>query len=736
MDPDQHRQKRSRVASANLSNPNRNDRKDEQATSSQQPQPRLSTTMTAMRNLSVYDNHRTTRTDDHEEEDRTVPALLQAHHPTSHATFPGQPTFQQTGPPGYNPLIRHNLNHHPAPPPTLSSMNPTASTSHFQLPRGSPEITGQAAPTTVLPLHGSRPVPPFNGYAAGPSIKQTERDAEHPPLVSQSPSEPSMRPKNRSSRPQSVYLPVSEQGHINSYVWGAAGASTSDAGRLLLDARRESAISYHKFTGFTNSESSYRPKAGRTTDGKFLYPSINPANERAAGRSGAPDPRSSRVCPPNYYTSPNRVPNAALIASRKRKRGWPALPPQPHIYTRRNDPNFNIFDGILLYPELCFALAANLCVEDLISLYAISRDFHTIIDTRFATVILSQSLRKCPESSRTFPFRCYKYLCRPDPAPRIPHPHPVKQAAGEIRKVPSFRWLKMVLFREKACHEIMTIMAEDGVPLPSRCELALKRMWFLMDVPDNARRIGLIHVKKLVTDLDLYFMMCFLVKLDMRFNEPTAPTRHQGLKWMILSQRGLLPILRALKGRTLLTRYDVLKTWVETKHTPSPDERGLPMFGVPGDRIGKTRREYCGQRATHDTGKPCTFLLRPDQLIMREIIKRQIGFSKHFLRCLLWGYVDVVSLENYPARTWTRKIKGLDDEYGEDDECDGWEARGDNDKDDLLDLCVNKPISILVEQGDTPLRGSEMKRQADAFLDECMRWFEEESDKMTMDGDI
>jgi hypothetical protein len=44
----------------------------------------------------------------------------------------------------------------------------------------------------------------------------------------------------------------------------------------------------------------------------------------------------------------------------------------------------------------------------------------------------------------------------------------------------------------------MTIMAEDGVPLPRRCELAVKRMWFLMDIPDNARRIVYIHSEKLV----------------------------------------------------------------------------------------------------------------------------------------------------------------------------------------------------------------------------------------------
>jgi hypothetical protein len=163
--------------------------------------------------------------------------------------------------------------------------------------------------------------------------------------------------------------------------------------------------------------------------------------------------------------------------SRKRKRTGLVLPPPAYIYTRTNSPDFNIFPAMLLYPELCFHLSAHLPLDSLISLYAISRDFHTILDSRFTTVILSQSLAKAPESSRIFPFRCYAHLCRKDPASRIPHPDPEKARKGVSRAVPSFRWLRMVLWREKVVYEIMTIMAEDGVPLPSRCSMALKRMW-------------------------------------------------------------------------------------------------------------------------------------------------------------------------------------------------------------------------------------------------------------------
>ena len=401
--------------------------------------------------------------------------------------------------------------------------------------------------------------------------------------------------------------------------------------------------------------------------------------------------------PATHHTSPGRVPKAAFMAKRKRVLGHPVLPPPAYIYTRANDPNFNIFGGILLYPELCFALAANLRVEDLISLYAISRDFHLIINSRFATVIINQSLRKCPESARIFPFRCYKALCRHDPAPRIPHPHPYKQAAGETRLVPGFRWLKMVMFREKVCYEIVTLMAEDGLPVPRGCESALKKLWFLMELPDNARRIGYMHSRHNIRDIDLYLMVCFFVKLELRFNDPVAASRHYGLKKLLLMQRGLTSIWRTLKRSVLRDRYDILRLWIATRPSRVLDTQDESVFGIPSDQVGKLKMEHWGEEVHRESGQPCTMLVRPDQLVTREIIQRRMLFSKHFLRCLLWGYIDAETLENYPPRQWSRRKDSLTDEYYDEDECGGPRAFDDGSGDDLLDLGFKKPLSRIVQ---------------------------------------
>lgn len=748
MDPDQHRQKRSRVRStdvkSDLGQQNVVD-DDEGEPANPTSQNHLSPTTAAFGKISLQDRQKSGVRENTQQHGPAppLPQLLLQHplNPTTSTSFLSHPSFHQSG--ASTPKFSFNLNQNCSDPPPIPQSPSTSS-----LKNGSPVSADSEVPMglpaqpvlgsqSILPMHRSPNVQPFSGMIAGPSSRQVELEAQQPPPQTEHPRyrttfpgfqpnppqaqdsqlslpKPLMTPGKQNGRPKAIYVPASEEGKTdNPYSWNSS--------RILSSALSIGAAFSNAATQNPNTQ---RPSRGEPfADNKFPYPSIYPANERRANSKDPVLSPSTPSCPPNHYTSPNRIPNAALVASRKRKRGWPALAPPAYIYTRTGNPSFNIFDGILLYPELCFALAASLPVNDLLSLYAISKDYHTIIDTRFATVILSQSQRKCPEGAHIFAFRCYRHLCRPDPAPRIPHPHPAKQAAGEIRRVPSFRWLKMVLFREKVCHEIMTLMAEDGVPVPSRCELALKKMWFLMDIPDNARRIGLMHTKKLTTDLDLYFMMCFIVKLDLRFNDPVAVNRHHGLRKTLLAQRGLLPLWRALKRGALLSKYDVLKMWVATKYVPGPDEEGLPIFGVPGEKVGKIRMEYWGEQATHDSGKACTFLLRPDQIVMREIIRRQIIFSKHFLRCLLWGYVNIVTMKNYQPRDWDRRIKDLDEEYDDDDECGGLEEPANGVRDELLDLGIKKPVSMLVAP-----RTNRTARNSpeETFLEACMKWYKDE----------
>lgn len=490
----------------------------------------------------------------------------------------------------------------------------------------------------------------------------------------------------------------------------------------------------------------------RDISGKKLPPALRPIHNLPNCVTSLPQHatltparRQDIRVPATYYTSPARVRNAFLTSQMlKRKRAGMVPPPPAFTWQRTNDPAFSVFAGILLYPELVYALAAVLPVRDLVSLYAISCDFHTIVDTRFTTVVLSQSLRKAPESSRAFPFRCYAHLCRQDPTARIPHPNPAAAAKGRIRLVPSFRWLKFVLHREKVVHELVALFAEDGVPLPRRCSLAIKRMWFILDIPDNARRIGYIHNVNLFTDLDLYFAMCFFVKLDMRLNDPVGPEKRDGIRKLLLAQESLTTVLKVLRRDLWAKQFDVMREWIRYKYTPLPDEVDLDIFDIPAQEVGKLRMEYWGRTPDRTLKRPPQLLLRPDQLVMREAIKRGLRFHKHFLRCLTYGYVRMDTLENFAPRAIGRRKEALLDEYEIDDDIGGltWsmEKAGleDGTQGEMLDLGMRKDVSLLcIEGGNRSMLSKEdrMKmEEQEGFLQACVLWAEDEMEEGDVDA--
>jgi hypothetical protein len=132
----------------------------------------------------------------------------------------------------------------------------------------------------------------------------------------------------------------------------------------------------------------------------------------------------------------------------------------------------DFFSNMANTPELFMELAKHLRIKDLVSLYAISKDFHETIKGH-----LSHCMKGCAEymasdSAKLFLFKFYGPLCVPDPAGR---PHPLKD--GEVRKVPGLKWLQMVVHREKAVRDILACMARQGHRMPKGMALSLKKMW-------------------------------------------------------------------------------------------------------------------------------------------------------------------------------------------------------------------------------------------------------------------
>ncbi len=253
----------------------------------------------------------------------------------------------------------------------------------------------------------------------------------------------------------------------------------------------------------------------------------------------------------------------------------------------------------------------------------------------------------------------------------------------------------------------------------------------MLDIPDNARRIGFMHNPRNLNDIDLYFCACFFTKMDMRLNDPVSGEKRDGMRKLLLAQRSFTTILRVVKRELWTTRFEILREWIRLKHeVVAADEVGLDMFGVPSEQIGKGRLEYWGVRSEKEVGRRLAALLRPDQLVIREAFKRGMRFDKHYLRFLLYGYVRPDTLEDYAPRTYGRRIDEIkDDEYEVDDMVGGVAALmvNDNGFDPLLDLGTPRNVSAYtIVKEKTGKAEMKMRTRDEQFLDKCVEWWDEE----------
>lgn len=347
------------------------------------------------------------------------------------------------------------------------------------------------------------------------------------------------------------------------------------------------------------------------------------------------------ILSPNHKTSYNCRSNISSTndppvppTPRKRNRST-CLPDNPRQRYQPRANSFSVFNALLNHAELTLEFTKHLHIEDLVSLYATSKDFHFLVNARFTAMILGQSIGKASESSRTFIFRCYKSLCMRDPARRLNETRP-----NELRFVPSFRWLRMILFRESVVDDILRCLAAEGHRLPKRASLVLKKIWFTIDVSDNARRVGLMHNEKFWGNKDLFLATMFFIKLDMRLTHPTTGNGELGLRKMLLGQRSLSMLAKVLKREEMKTQLDMLRMIVRWKYQPAANGN-LSILGVPSQEVGKLQYEGWGLKDTK--------FIQIDELVMREGIKRRLNLQRHYLDMMIYGYINKKTFKDIPT---------------------------------------------------------------------------------------
>jgi hypothetical protein len=297
--------------------------------------------------------------------------------------------------------------------------------------------------------------------------------------------------------------------------------------------------------------------------------------------------------------------------------------------------NRDFFRSLSNYPELLMELAKHLPIDSLVSLYAISKDFHQTLNGHLTHCMKECAAFKAPQSAKVFKFSVYESTLNPDPVGR---PNPIEP--NTIRKVPGLRWLQMVVHREKTVRDILACMARQGHRMPKDMPITLKKMWLLMDIASNAHRVQCMH-SKFFSAKDLHNVQMFIVKLDMRFNDPVDGPGNDILRKLMLGQRGLTPLCKMLKRTGYLEMLDIVRLSIRYDYKPDPLLRLYSLWGIPPQEVGIGHLEGWGKGRVH--------LLRPDELVIREAVRRQLDLKNHIMIMMLWGYLDPITGKDTPA---------------------------------------------------------------------------------------
>ena len=239
---------------------------------------------------------------------------------------------------------------------------------------------------------------------------------------------------------------------------------------------------------------------------------------------------------------------------------------------------------------------------------------------------------------------------------RDPARRPNETKPDELRFIPSFRWLRMILFRETVVDDILRSLAEEGHRLPKPTRLTIKKIWFTIDISDNARRIGLMHNTAFWSNKDLFLATMFFIKLDMRLTHPTAGNGEIGLRKMLLGQRSLSTLSRVLRREEMRTQVDMLRMIVKFNYEP-PRHRQMDIMGVPSHEIGRLQYEGWGARGTK--------FVQIDELVMREGVKRKLNLQNYHVDMMIYGYIDKQTFQD--IKTPMRKQVDGVEEDGQDD---------------------------------------------------------------------
>ena len=211
--------------------------------------------------------------------------------------------------------------------------------------------------------------------------------------------------------------------------------------------------------------------------------------------------------------------------------------------------------------------------------------------------------------------------------------------------------------------------------MPPQAGIALRKIWLTMDIATNAKRVGLMHNEKFWTDEDLWMATMVFIKLDMRLTDPVDGNGEVGLARLLWGQRSLTTMWRFLKGEIWTSRLEVLRAWVAHCWRPSPVNRDCTLLGLAPEEVGAGELEGwgVGRKVGDEYGDK---MLRVDQLVAQETVRRDMHLEREVMTMFLWGWVDPETGNNLPIPA--KEEENPDEQWSDstcsdDDDIDGME---------------------------------------------------------------
>ncbi|KAJ4377214.1 hypothetical protein N0V83_000037 [Neocucurbitaria cava] len=299
---------------------------------------------------------------------------------------------------------------------------------------------------------------------------------------------------------------------------------------------------------------------------------------------------------------------------------------------------FNIYKCLLRHPNLFFQFALRLPYTSIIDLYAIDKEFHYRLNKYSVSLMHDYAKYHAPLSSYVFSWVLYPHLCISDPMLR-----PMDGRSWLARDVPGFRWVGMVMQRERVVRQILTLLALEGHRVPKAAQGSLMKFWVLMELQSSALRQAFLRDRGIWTDNDLRMMQLIMVKLDMRFADPILGNGVCALSGMLLTQRSLSVLLAVLRGRLKMDYDTVTDIVVKTYVTEDLDTDSHPWLddevdnGVPFEEWGLMCRE-----GWHMDGRRMEPAV---DMVVAEGIRRGLHVQEWLLDFVLYGGIGVAGAE-------------------------------------------------------------------------------------------